>query len=431
MLRGLRPVKDQLHYGWVIFGLAFANLTVEGGIKNSEAVYFVALRDHFTRSAATTAAVFSAAGLVGALCAPLIGRLLDRLGPRWLFPIAGLLILVGWLSSSFASDLWQLFLVYSVIAALGHIAISSFTATANLAPWFTSSRGTMLGLADAGNPLGQAIFAPAAQLLVSSIGWRGAFQVFGVVFFLMIAPVNFLFQRRPPLSTSPSPGGTGSVPGVVDTTQRATPSQPMQDDVAVSPPLGQVLRHPAVWFLFLTRAFVAVGSQLTRVHLVAFFILAGYSELQAASAIGLVGLVSMAGRPIAGRASDVFGREPAYYAGLSLQIGAILLVLFLGDGDSLWPIIVFVAMAGLSDGIGGLVVGAKAADLFPSYMLGTVMGLMESGRGLGIALGPILGGLLFDWQGDYLLAFSVTVGLTILGMAAMWAVDVTGAPSRA
>jgi MFS family permease len=431
MMPGLRSVKGKLHYGWVISGLAFTNLTVEGGVKNSEAVYFVALRDYFTRSAATTAAVFSASGLVGALCAPLIGRLLDRLGPRWIFPIAGLLILAGWLSSSFASDLWQLFLVYSVIAALGHTTISSFTATAILAPWFPQTRGTMLGLADAGNPLGQAIFAPLAQLLVSSIGWRGAFQLFGVVFFLMIAPVNLLFQRRPPLSDSPAPEGAGPVPISGDSPRHPAPSETGREEVAISPPLGQVLRQPAVWFLFLTRTFVAVGSQLTRVHLVAFFILAGYSELQAASAIGLVGLVSIVGRPVVGRASDLFGREPAYYAGLSLQIGAILLVLFLGDGGRLWPIIVFVAMAGLSDGIGGLVVGAKAADLFPSYMLGTVMGLVESGRGLGIAFGPILGGLLFDWQGDYLAAFSVTVGLTILGMAAMWAVSSTGGPSRA
>ena len=429
-----RSVKQKLHYGWVIFGLAFANLTVEGGVKNSEPVFFVALRDHFTRSAATTAGVYSAAGLVGALSAPLIGRLLDRVGPRYLFPVAGVLILVGWLASSFATDLWQLFLLYSIVAALGHTTISSFTATANLAPWFARTRGTMLGLADAGNPLGQAIFAPSAQLLISTIGWRGALQVFGVVFFLLVTPLNFLLQRRPSLATVPPADngepalGGGPLHLPVAQQPGSQNSQPVE--AADAPAVGQILRYPVVWSLFLTRTFVAIGSQMLRVHLVAFFILAGYSELEAASAIGLVGLVSMAGRPIAGRVSDQFGREPAYYGGLLLQIAAILLVLFLGDGSSLWPIVLFVGMAGLSDGIGGLVVGAKAADLFPSNMLGTVMGLMESGRGLGIAIGPILGGLLFDWQGDYLLAFSVAVGLTVLGMVAMWVVDLLAGHDR-
>ena len=430
----LRLVKEKLHYGWVIFGLAFVNLTVEGGVKNSEPVFFVALRDHFTRSAAATAGIYSAAGLVGALSAPLIGRLLDRMGPRYLFPLAGVLILAGWLASSFAADLWQLFLLYSIIAALGHTTISSFTATANLAPWFTRTRGAMLGLADAGNPLGQAIFAPAAQLLILTIGWRGAFQVFGVAFFLLIAPLNFLLQRRPPSgedspvnSGGPATGGV-SAQGMAD--QQPGFQGPSPVDSAAAPSMGQVLRHPAVWSLFLTRALVAIGSQLLRVHLVAFFILAGYSELQAASAIGLVGLISMVGRPMVGRASDLFGREPVYYGGLLLQIGSILLVLFLGDGRSLWPIVVYAAIAGVSDGIGGLVVGAKAADLFPSNMLGTVMGLMESGRGLAIAVGPIIGGLLFDWQGNYVWAFSLAVALTALGMVAMWAVDLLAGDDR-
>lgn len=108
-------IKRKLHYGWAIFGLSFTNLTVEGGAKNSEAVFFVALRDHFNSSATATAAVFSAAGLFGAMAAPFLGRLLDRMGPRFLFPLAGVLILVGWLSSGFATHLWQLFIFSALL----------------------------------------------------------------------------------------------------------------------------------------------------------------------------------------------------------------------------------------------------------------------------------------------------------------------------
>ena len=116
------------HYGWVIFALAGSNLTVEGGMKNSVPVIFVALRDGFGRSAAATSAVFSASGITGGLMAPLVGWLLDRLGAKRLFPIAGLVILAGYLLSSYASDIWQLFIFYSLVAALGETTISSFTA---------------------------------------------------------------------------------------------------------------------------------------------------------------------------------------------------------------------------------------------------------------------------------------------------------------
>ena len=83
----VRKIKGNAHYGWAIFSLAFTNLAVEGGIKNSAPVLFLALRDGFGRSAAATAAIFSVGGLTAALIAPLLGNLLDRLGGRLFFSV--------------------------------------------------------------------------------------------------------------------------------------------------------------------------------------------------------------------------------------------------------------------------------------------------------------------------------------------------------
>jgi MFS family permease len=218
-MAAIASVKRRLHYAWAIFGLTFTNLTVEGGSKSTQAVFLVALQSSFMSSATAISAIFSVGGLVGAFSTPLLGRLLDRMGPRFLFPIAGALILVGWLASSFATELWQLFIFYSVIATLGQTALSSFSATANLAPWFPRTRGGMLGLADAGNPAGQAIFTPLAQIMVSTIGWRGAYQVLGVVFFILVGPINYLFQRRPPLHNAlmkDSSSGTAAAMAVAE-----------------------------------------------------------------------------------------------------------------------------------------------------------------------------------------------------------------------
>src|SRR5262249_15387421 len=158
---------------------------------------------------AVTSSVFSLAGLVGALGAPLLGRLLDRWGPRYLFPVGGLLIGLGWCASSFVTDLWPLLLCYSVVATVGENSISSFTTAATLAPWFPRTRGWMLGLADAGNPLGAVLFLPLAQWLISTIGWRVTFRILGAVFFLLVGPANLLLQRRPPLlRIVTDPGGT-------------------------------------------------------------------------------------------------------------------------------------------------------------------------------------------------------------------------------
>lgn len=406
-------IKRKAHYGWAIFGLSFTNLTVEGGIKNSEAVFFVALRDSFQSSAAVTSALFSASGLVGAFAGPFLGRFLDRAGPRVLFPLGGLLILVGWLASSLATDLWQLFILYSVIESIGQTSISSFTNTAVLAPWFPQTRGRVLGMADSGNPTGQLIFTPLAAVLIAGIGWRAAYQVYGIVFFLLVAPANFLFQKRPP---SPSRR--------VDTaaSEAASEAPEYSTDQTPSRPLavGEILRQRAVWMLIATRGLGGIGNQITRLHLVAFFLLAGYSPLQAGGAIGIAGLLNIIGRPIIGTLSDAFGREISYTIAMILAIASILLLLLYGGVDNMWPLILYIGLAGLSEGVNGLVIGAKATDIFPANSLGTVMGLVEVGRGVGNAVGPVLGGLLFDLRGDYMLAFSLSMVLTSTSICSMW-----------
>lgn len=423
-----RQARPSLHYGWVIFGLSFLNLVTEGGLKSTVPVLYVALRDSFQWSAAVTSSVFSLAGLVGALGAPLLGQLLDRWGPRYLFPVGGLLIGLGWCASSYVTDLWPLLLFYSVVATVGENSISSFTTAATLAPWFPRTRGWILGLADAGSPLGAVLFLPLAQWLISTIGWRITFRILGAVFFAMVAPANLLLQRRPPLRIVTSLGGD-AVPQTSPPTPPASPSAAPPTypsgsaPAAVTPtPWRQIVRRPPVWGLVLARLCATLGTHLTSVHLVAFFIAAGYDPVLAAASIAGVGVVSVVGRPLSGALSDVLGREVMYTVGFGMHISAIMLVLTVGDGQRWWPLLVFVGLAGLSDGIGGLVVGAKAGDLFPATSLGVVMGLVQMGRGVGIMAGPLLGGLLFDLQGNYRIAFLLAVALVTIAIGCMWGV---------
>jgi MFS family permease len=194
--------------------------------------------------------------------------------------------------------------------------------------------------------------------------------------------------------------------------------------------MRQVLRHPPVWFLVQARVSATLAIWITRVHIVAFFVVAGYSPLLAASAIGAAGLVGLVGRPIIGALSDSFGREVVYTLGLGLQSIAVVIILILGDGQSLWPLILFVALSGLVEGISSLIIGAKAVDLFPANILGSVMGLMQMGQGLGVMVGPLIGGVLFDLQGNYVMAFTLVVVLKAVSIGCMWMVRFTGGTAR-
>lgn len=407
-----RPI---LPYGWVIFGLSVLNLMAEGGLRSTTPVIYVALRDSFQWSASVTSIVFSLSGLVGALGAPFLGRVLDRWGPRYLFCAGGLCILLGWGGSSLVTTLWPLLLWYSLIATLGENSIASFATTATLAPWFPHSRGRILGLADAGNPLGVVLFLPLTQWLISTIGWRGTFRFLGVAFFLLVGPANVWLQRRPPARpVEGEPPPTGTAPTVVST--RLAPRQ------VASPDTVPLVRQGPVWFLVAARLCATLGTHLINVHLVAFFLAAGYDPLVAATTIAAVGAISVVGRPITGALSDRVGRELMYTVGLGMHISAIVLVLLLGDGERWWPLWLYIGLSGLSDGIGGLVLGAKAGDLFPASRLGRVMGLVQMGRGLGMMAGPLVGGVLVDAQGTYHAAFVFAVALVSLAIGCMWGV---------
>ena len=420
----ITTIKRRLHYGWIIFALTFANLTAEGGAKNVQGVFLVALRDHFRSSVALTAGVFSASGIFGAFIAPFLGRFLDRFGPRALFPLAGCFILVGWLASSFASHIWQLFIFYSIVATVGQIGISSFSATATLAPWFPRSKGVVLGTADAGNPAGQAIVVPLAQLIVSTLGWQWAYRIFGVAFFLVIAIPNLLLQRRPPNQDQDIPVAEAGAPETPVPSASGAPA-----DSPDEPPSGslvaEALREPTVWLLLAARAVGSVGSQMTIVHMLAFLFLAGYGEMRAAIAIGAAGLLGIGGRPAIGLLSDILGREIVYTFSMTMTVAAVMVVLFFSAGGVWWALVAFVALAGFSEGIGGLLIGAKAADLYPPRMLGTVMGMLETGRGIGIGTGPVMAGLLFDLQGDYFVAFLISAGLTAASIFLIWSARLT------
>ena len=407
--------SQKRNYGWVVLGLIFGNLVVEGGIRNSAPVFLPALKSSFGRSSALTAAVFSMSGVVGGFISPVLGRILDKIGPRYLFPIAGVIILLGFLASSMVSNIWQLFIFYSVLATLGHTTIGAFSATAVLAPWFPRNKGVILGIADSGNPAGQAVFTPLSQLIITNYGWRSGFQVLGVLFFLLTAPLNLLFQRRPPNPNVDEENGLSE--DIVVTPEDSVP------DMSVNTGQGiKVTREPAVWFLLISRATGTISHQMTNLHIVSFFVFAGYGGIQTATALGIAGLFGIGARPVFGILSDRIGREIIFTVAMGMTFMSILVVLLFTEGANLWALILFVALTGLSDGLNGLLLGAKAADIYPSNVLGSVSGMVDVGRGIGWATGGILTGLMFDQYGDYNLAYSVAAVLVLLSIASAWVV---------
>ena len=144
--------------------------------------------------------------------------------------------------------------------------------------------------------------------------------------------------------------------------------------------------------------------------------------MQSAAALGVAGSIGIVARPSFGILSDKIGREIVFTITMGMTFLSISVVILFTGGASLWALISFVVLTGFSDGLSGLILGAKATDLYPSNTLGTVMGVVDVGRGIGWATGGILTGLMLDKYGDYSFAYWTAASIALLSIAALWSV---------
>ena len=408
-----------MFYGRVILGLSIVNVAVEGAVKQLFPVLLVAFTSTFGWSNASTAAVFGLAGLTGGLASPLMGTLLDRSGPRVVFPVGGLLLGVGYFTLSGINHLWQLFLVYALLVALGENIVSAYMNAANLSNWFRRQRGRVIGIADAGTGLGILLFVPLAQLLIMEIGWRDALRLLAIIFAVLIIVPNAALQRRRPEDMGQYPDGdTSLAQDPLDDSSELTPQQ--------GPSFRDALSSGALWSLFLGRLFSSAADYLVTVHRIAFLIAIGYTGLTAASTVGFIGMVSIASRPLAGLLADRIGREwTVTLSQLSWAFGLVIVAAY-GDENQLWPLALFVILLGLSGGPIGIAISAKTADLFAGQAGGRAQGVINLGRGLGIGMGPWLGGLIVDATGGYILAFTVAGAFAGVSSIFIWSAKAFG-----
>src|SRR5947208_2839811 len=202
------PTSSRGHRGalrpWVVVGTVWVTLAIASGLYFSFPVFFVALLDEFGWSRGATAAAFSISSVVQGLLSPVVGILVDRLGPRRIMLGGAGLLGVACVLASRIGSLWSLYMVIGVLAATGLCAVSWVPSGTLIARWFTERRGSMLGLAFSGMGAGVLVMGPLAQWLITGYGWRAAYVVLGVGTLVVLLPLVWLGVRDAPLVAAPA-----------------------------------------------------------------------------------------------------------------------------------------------------------------------------------------------------------------------------------
>ncbi len=380
--------------------IAAVTLAIQNGVVMAFAVIYLPLITEFGGSRAEVAMVQSAVFLVGGISGPLIGWAFDRLGPRLLLQAGALVAAAALALASRVHSLVALIAIYGVIGGLGLAAFGSQANMSIAALWYPRARGRAIAVADLGTGFGAFCFIPVAQILVTALGWRSTLLVWAALLIAIVVPLS-AFQRLPDGATVRHRPTGGAARGWT---------------------LKAALGSAPFWWLVLMRFAAACAFPLMNVHMVAYAIGQGIHPATAATALGTVSLVSLAGRLTTGWLCDHIGRAPTLtvtYSSAALGIGCLALL-----GLTHWPgwLAFYVVLYGMAQGSSGIVGSARVADVFAGAAFGAIYGWMTLAVGPGEAIGAWLGGKIFDATGSYVGAFAVAVTALVIGVVAMWRV---------
>jgi MFS family permease len=186
--------------------------------------------------------------------------------------------------------------------------------------------------------------------------------------------------------------------------------------------LTTAVRAPVFWGLVQVFACTAAAMFSIVVQLVAFLVDVGFPPLTAATAFGVVGLLSAASVMGSGFASDRFGYRQTVTASFAGTATGMVLLLLLTFHSSAVLLLLFIPVFGLCMGVRGPIVSSVSARYFAGPRVATIYGLIYASNAVGAAIGSFAGGLLHDLTGGYRAGLAMALALIALAALPFWTV---------
>ncbi|MCL5025620.1 MAG: MFS transporter [Chloroflexi bacterium] len=415
------PLADRLpfFYGWLILGMGCLATSIAYGIRGSFSVFYVAILQDFGWSRAETALIFSTGVAVYGFTAPISGALIDRFGPRKVMPVGCMLIAIGTAASSQANSIWQ-FCLFFALLSMGACLTAFVPYSTVVSRWFVRRRAFAFSILNAGSNTSFS-FPLMSELLIASGGWRLAYLWLAGLVAIVLLPLETLFARRHPADVGQHPDGVPPDPRPI--ASRVVPALSGVVDrqwAATDWTLGRALRTYRFWAVCIANLTLwGLGQNLLVAHQVAFAVDIGFSATLAATVALVYGLSSSIGAA-GGYISDRIGREWTFTIGCSMAIVGVAILIAARYVPSVWILYAYAVIMGTGFGLAGPALTSSLADLFAGPNYGAITGGMVMGFGVGGAVGPWLGGLIYDRTGQYVPAFIFVMAVIGVAVVSLW-----------
>ena len=409
-----QPRKKARYYGWRVITVGTA-ITAIGSVHSPVvSVFFLPLQRELQIGRAALSFLFSLARIEGGIEGPLVGWLIDKQGPRIPVVIGILLSGFGMLALSRVDTALEFVVVYTVMVALGFQMgyLQVMHAVANI--WFIKYRTRAMSVFSSSVRLGPAVFTPLLGVIVDWWDWRTGAWLVGLFVLATALPLTYFIKRSPEsmglLPDGASPEDMGhSVSG-----QQAGTSPARTTEVPVDFEFKEAMRTPAWWILALTTTVRTSTNGVFQVHFIPIFVWKGFSELGAASMVGVTQLLATPLILLVGWLGDRWSKR-AILVVAHICLGLSFVMLTLVEGD--WGIYIFVMLFAFGANVAPAnysIIG----DYFGRRTFARLRGVLNSLGIIGMGT-TVLAGWMFDATqsyGAFLLgtaAFSAMAAITV------------------
>lgn len=401
-----------MRHAWIVVGAAAIATVITSTLRLAFGIFIDPMRDLFGWTPGVSSTAYAVHFVISGIAAIGFGRLTDRIGTRPLLISGALLFTAALLLTAQVSSLWQLYLTYGVLLGLASAAFLTPLHTV-ISRWFERDVGVALGIVVAMQGVGPMVLAPAFRYLIGVLDWAQAFTLTGLVAGAVVFLASLLIVDAPATQTAPS-----SVSGAT------SPVAPVDASVSVEELYGRVRRTRPFWLLPAAHLLGCISHAVPLVYVVPIAIASGVPGVTAAAILGLASGFSTASRFGMAVVAERLGGRRALTLTLVIQAAGTLLLL---GADSPWMLYVFAFVFGIGYGGEMVVFPILNREYYSPRVIGSVYGFQMFGAGVGMALGGLLGGFLYDLTGSYTASIWLAA---LVGVAAVRSVLVLRSPAE-
>lgn len=374
------------------------------GAGETFSIFVLPLSSHFSWERASVASVYSVYMVSIGLGSLLAGVTFDRLGARFNYLTGTLILALTYLTAGKLIHLWQFYLVIGVGGGIGASMIGLVPTQSLVSRWYHKRLSTALSVGYASQGLGTLALVPLIQWFIERSNWQQAYSYLGWIFVAVFLLMLVLPWRA------------------IEAGAANNPRKIQKGRLVGGISLSEAMATRAFWAFFGIFAATAVGIFGISLHSVAYLIEQDYSELEAAFAFGMVGMLSFIGMFLTGVAAEFWPRHLVASISYSISFLGIAALALLQVQPHPLLLISYILGLGLSSGARGPIITTLMAELFAGRGLASIYGAANIGQGLGAAIGAIVAGLLYDYTGNYNAGFLFCSISLLFGLTLFWVV---------